>query len=357
MTRFSRWPIAFSSALLALLLAAGFRAEPAACVQYEEVTTFEMAGLLGRLARLATPDEIVTQHTYCATVHSERSGDLETLVRLDDETISRIDHRRKTVQTITFAELRALWEQRMEEMQAEHGDASGDAPEGEVSVDLDFWVDGPTRHADEETHYDIHVVADVEGSATDEESGETQTLNSQFVLVTEAWRQPQPGYEVVEAFHRAFAEKMSDVMFGAAGTEQLMEALNAIVQNDPRMREGLDRAAQEAQKLNDKGAPTQTITHIVLVPADKEYEPALVFGGGTEAAAEEEKPKKKGRFGRLAKRMAEAASGVDAGGDAAKEAEQRTLASFKTRMQGYADNAPAPTGAPAGYTEQAWEGM
>lgn len=333
--------------LLAATPAAAQSQSKSSCVEFYEDVTFDIAGFVGWLADRATPDVITTRHVYCDGLHVEESGDNITVVSLHDETITQIDTRREEYRTITFEELRALWEEQRAEMQDGAADADRDT-DAEADVSLDFWVDGPLEHAGEGRHYDIHVVADVEGTATDTETGETQTFESTLAFVTETWREPFERYDLVTSFQQAFAEAMTDAALGTQGRQQLMETLNRILQNDARMQAGLEEAQKQSQRLDAEGASARERTHLVTVSAGLEYDPGLVVAPQQE---EEQPTKKKGRLARLREAAQQAAAGTT--GESGPR--QRTLATFDRVVRDYRfGTVEAIYAPPAGYEMKEW---
>lgn len=348
----SRWSYALCLALCAAVVLAAARWPASPDVQYKTVSTFEMGGFLGRIARMATPDEMIAETYVTTDVMMTGDENSAQIINLADETFTMVNHRKKEYSTLTFEEMKAMWEEQRAEMQASQEDAASESDgdsNADVNVEMDFWIDSPgdveTINGHRAERFIITVLADVEASAEDEQQpGTVQTVNSQIAIVNEVWRASLDGFETVDAFHMRYAEKMGEVFLGARSQEQMMEALSAILQGDERLTESLKRAQQEAATMEGTNASLRSVTHIVLVPMDQEYDASLVF-------AQKEEPKKKRGFGGLVKRMAEQAAGADSGDPA--EAEQRTLMTMTSDLTDYSTGPidPATFTPPANYDQ------
>ena len=149
------------------------------------------------------------------------AGNTTEIVRLDEDTMYSLDHKKKTYTETTFAEQRAELQKAMEQM--EQGQASQQQAASGVDESECEWSEpkADVLRSGEKSQiagYDAeHVTIVATQSCTNKKTGEV----CDFGLVLEQWVAPQfAASQEAQAYYSAYAEKMG---FGATASRDFAE--------------------------------------------------------------------------------------------------------------------------------------
>jgi hypothetical protein len=173
-----------------------------------------------------------------------------------------------------------------------------------------------------------------------------------MVFLLDQWiSKSAPQMTAYSDFYKTYAQKMGrEFRANAAG-------LQAAFATDPRLKEGMEAAQRELQKMS--GISLRSTTYVVLVPANMPFDRKLALGsvsttqaGGDATPAE----KPKGRFSGLmgaVKAAAEDAAKNDNGKKEPAEAKQSTLMTLKDEVKSISTGPVSPDvfAPPMGYKE------
>jgi hypothetical protein len=330
--------------LMASLLLTGGAWADASFTRTSEV---KLAGALGTavsmMAKLGgAPSQTVERVFVQEGRMRTDEGDNSTIMDIDAKRMVVLHHRDKTYTEFPFGMYRNMLKSRLQAAPTPTGApqeyvAQGD--EGEVQVEVDFDVEvtptGRTKklkgHKKEASEVLSTVTVDFKGqtqpaaSEAGEEAGEAQQFEGKIIVASQLWMMKEvKGYSQVEDFNRRMGQAFLGEFEISQG--QAMAMRDAFL-SDPRIGEGLKKAAEEQQKI--EGFEVANTTHVVLVPAGLEYDPDLVWA---------KKKKKKGGFGGLAAGLAKQAALAKAGAGQGEEdgeempAEQSTLVTVKKKL-------------------------
>ncbi len=354
-----RFPLRFSllSLLLLLLLAASPspRIAPSGPdVTYTTASVYHLSGLVGRVLSRSLPD-VIYEHAYLSgnvMLTKNEEAETGTLINLGTETFTHLNYKEQTYSTITFDELQALYQQRLEEATQQQGEPVEDGEE-RPTTDVQFQVT-VDRTGEIITYNDMaceRVVITIQatGTATDEETQET--AGGQLVIVTDALITNEvPGYAKVRAFNQELAEKMGRALTAGNAQEETLSAIAKALGNDET---GLKASLDEAQaKLKDlDGMAVKTIFHMVSVPYGMTYNPDLLADSGETATEEQPKKKRRGLRG-LRNLVEEAATGASSSNQQA----QNTVFKIESTVNNAQETtlAAGTVGIPSGFEEVAF---
>lgn len=218
------------------------------------VGMMKMAGAFSKQARRAT--DPVLSSVYVQGNRMARINPLTSeIIDLDKETITNIDHTKKTYTTVTFEQMREQMEAAMRKAKEEQAKRSAE-PAAE-----------PTPQANNtEMNFDVKVrntdaTKEVAGLATkeaimamtlegrDKSSGQKGAM----AMTNDMWMAPEiPGYAEVRDFEVRFAQKMKVVMGGAMSPQ--------VLAMQPGMGEGMAKMVTEVSKL--KGVPLMQVMRV-----------------------------------------------------------------------------------------------
>ncbi len=325
-----------TASLLSLLLVAAAWAD----VKYESTTKVKLGGKLGAvvgamgklgLAPMKSTETVYVKGDKMRTDESRKS----TIVDLEGERIITLNRKKKTYTVLTFEEMRKRFEEMMasaeegqeaaEEAGAEPaGEQAEEQPTTELKFDLSVDRTGEKKKINGYRAERVIMTLTAEATNVAPEESEEQGVEGSLVTVSEVWvSKDVKGYDEAEAFRKRMAEAIGEAMLGA----RAMASLKNAFQQDPRLKEALEKAQDEFGKM--EGVPILTTTYMVSVPAGLEFNRDLVF---------QKKKKKKRGFGglaRLAKKAVESKAGVE-GGDEEKAAappKQSTILTVTTALK------------------------
>lgn len=213
----------FVTVALLSCLPLGLRAD----FSYEETTKFTGGAMAGAL-KFASVFSKKLREPMRATVAVkgnrliQAAADSSQIIDMDAETITEINHEKKTYSVVTFAEMM----QAMQAAAAKMGDAQKDLKKegGDVKYKISVKETGQTREISGYLAKEIEMKA--EAQVTDQKSGQSGSLD---MLVT-SWLAPKvAGYEEVTAFYQRMAQKMaftpSGMRLAAMGQAQMQNGL------------------------------------------------------------------------------------------------------------------------------------
>lgn len=213
----------FVTVALVSCLPLGLRAD----FSYQETTKFTGGAMAGAL-KFASVFSKKLREPMRATVAVkgnrliQASADSSQIIDLDAETITEINHEKKTYSVVTFAEMTEA----MQAAVAKMGDAQKDLKKegGDVKYKISVKETGQTKEINGYQAKEIEMKAEAE--VTDQKSGQSGSMD---MLVT-SWLAPKvAGYEEVTAFYQRMAQKMaftpSGMRLAAMGQAQMQSGL------------------------------------------------------------------------------------------------------------------------------------
>lgn len=272
-------------------------------VRYVRVTKVELAGTAGRVVAFVgrlTGQEMETTETVSISGHRMRTDRDRTssIVDLDAETFTELDHKDRKYTVMTFAEYRAM-------LQGSAGDAAeGQAAETEdPEVSFELAVD-PTNETKEllgqtAKRYFVTLTTHVEPSAEPEDPENPGPPPGDLVMLTDTWLVPElPGRDEEAEFNRLMAQKL----WGDDAAQAAAMGMAMSMMNSPQYREGMARLAEEMAKM--EGVAVETVTYMITVPDGVEFDRASII-------APPQEKKKSGGLGGLARGLARRAAGQE----------------------------------------------
>ena len=329
------------------------------------VTDMRFQGALGTIVNIAAKMGGTSTHNIATTTyvqgHRMRTDDgtSGTIIDLDGERITSIDNKDKTYTTMTFTEMSAAMEKAQQQMsqQSRTKSSTPTKPNADnkdsVHINYKVAVDRTGKH-NNVAGYDaerVFVTISLEAEATPE-GQKTEAVGSMVILMDDWVSTSAPQIAAYNEFYKAYAQKM--------GTQFQAQArgLQAAFASDPRIKDGLEAAAKEMQKVH--GIPLRNTTYVVLVPANMTLNRQLVIDGAAgsaatdSVAAKEDKPKSgfRGLMGAV-KAAAEQSAKQDNSSGQAAPPKQTTLMVMTDEVKSISTGAvPADVfAAPAGYKE------
>lgn len=331
----------------------------------QSVTDMRFQGVLGTVVNIAAKMGGTSTHNVATTMylhgHRMRTDDATsgTIIDLDGERVTSIDHKQRTYSTMTFAEMSAAMEKAQQQMSQQSRTKSSSKPaqkpdnKDSVHINYKVAVDRTGKHA-KIAGYDaerVFVTISLEAEATPE-GEKAQQVGSMVLLMDEWVSTSAPQMAAYTEFYKAYAQKVGKRFQAQA------PGLQAAFASDPRIKEGFEAAAKEMQKV--QGIPLRNTTYVVLVPANMTLNRQLAIDGATasaakdSAAAKEDKPKSgfRGLMGAL-KAAAEQAETQDKSSAQAAPPKQSTLMVMTDEVKSISTGAvpPGVFAAPAGYKE------
>lgn len=332
------------SLLLVVLCAGMFAAAtpapfsaPAPDVTYTTVTSYHFSGFLGRILARSLPDALY-EDAYLSgdrLLTKNREENTGTLIDVASEQFVHIDYGKKTYAPISFEELKALYEQRLEEARQQQNDNAQNegAPASEVTFDVS--IDRTGEMIDYNGMACERVVMTLQAKGTTVDAETDEEVSGNLVIVTDALITSEvAGYQEMQAFNQKLAEKMGRVLTGGTSQDEALAAIaQALGSDDAGLKASLEKAQAELEGL--EGMAVKTIMHMVSVPYGTDYNPDLLAESGQ--AAQEEAPKKRRGLGGLKKLVEEAAAGQTG------QPAQKTIFSIESRVED-AQQATVPAG-------------
>lgn len=223
---------------------------------YTETTQITGGALVGMMKTMGTFSKQARQATEPITSsvaikgnRMVRSNAQRTeIVDLDKETITTIDHVRRTYTTMTFQQMKQQIDDAVKRAKEQKQTDTTPAPsDTDVSFQVKVRNTGAAKDIDGiNTNESILSLA---MDATDKKSGQSGSL----AITNDMWMAPEvAGYEEVRDFHKRFAEKLGTVF---------SDSINpAMLASQPGAGKAMADMAKEMSKL--KGIPVQQIMRI-----------------------------------------------------------------------------------------------
>ncbi len=330
----------------------------------QSVTDMRFQGALGTVVNIAAKMGGTTTHNIALTTylqgHRMRTDDANsgTIIDLDGERITTIDHKQRTYTTMTFAEMSAAMDKAQQQMSQQPHPKPSSKPaqktdnKDSVSIKYKVAVDRTGKH-EKVAGYDaerVFVTITLEAEATPE-GEKTEQVGSMVLLIDEWVSANAPQIAAYNEFYKAYAQKMGKQFQAQA------RGLQAAFASDPRIKDGFEAAAKEMQKV--PGIPLRHTTYVVLVPPNVALNRQMVIDGAVasaakdSAAAKENKPSGgfRGMMGSLKAAAEQASKQENSGAQAAPS--QSTLMVMTDEVKSISTGSvPADMfAAPAGYKE------
>ncbi len=300
----NRINIKFTGLLLVCMLAFSGIAN-AQTVHYKTETRVKMH-MLGAMSNMIgnkpQVSEVYVSDQHMLTVDSKRSS---TLLDASTGTFATMDHKKKTYFEMSFDDVASMFDTASQDAQQQMGDAGYDPADMQFSVKVEDMGNGG-EVAGHRTEKKLMLMELTYTAETTDDAGNAQEASGKFYTITEMWiSKDVPGYEIVEAFGKNYAETVGSAFNSNAGNR--MAGMQQMFMADGRMGPAMEQLAEEMEKL--EGAPLKTVMYVVLGPEGQELDIDAVLN-----KKEEKKKKRRGGLGRLAKNALKN-QGVNLGGD------------------------------------------
>jgi hypothetical protein len=350
-----------SLAVLSVLTLLTLAPASAQDVRYTTVSRGEFGGALGRWMKLFGGSGEVTEVTSIkgGKLRSDTEGS-STVLDLDAKAFTWMDHEAKTYTTMTFAQAvdraNAMVEQMedsVEAAKAQMEEAEAQQEPQNVRYEVRFSSDRPGKkekivgYQAEQVFLQVDIEA-IPIRQPDETEEEALQRAGTLVLLSEMWLSTAfPGYTAKQAQAGMWAEALGTT---EAPSEEMVQAY----QFDPRIKEGMEKLAEEMKGL--EGEALRSTTHVVGVPHGVTFDRKAVLKDADKALTDDVAGAAAGAAENAA---AGAVSGITGGMFGRKKAEppkpkQGTIMRLNTAVT---DCATAPLAddvfmVPAGYTER-----
>jgi len=205
------------------------------------------------------------------------------IIDLDRETITEIDHNRKTYSVITFAQMVEALRQAEARMKSEQG-----AEQADVSIKASVSETGQSKQIAGVNAREVVLKLEMEG--TDKKSGQRGVF---MVMTADMWMGQHSGYKEVRDFYQRMAQKLNWTPGGGF-----------MAQGRSEMMRGMADLQKEAAKL--EGVPVYQVTKFTLQGAatPEGQEPAQQQPQAQPPQVEQpERPSAGGALGRLGGRL------------------------------------------------------
>jgi hypothetical protein len=244
-----------TTALLALF-AAHALANPG--VKHTSTTTVKFHGFLGTMMKMGGGNKPQTQTVYVQgnqqrTDHTNDKGELTTsnIVDLDREVFINVNHKKKEYSETTFAEWKAMFEK----MKGEGGGKAKEQPKSDFKVEFDVKVDRTNERQTIAGYEAQKAILTMKAKGEQQSSAGAPGASGSMIIVSNHWlAKDVKGYEEMQAFQRAFAQKIG-LQFSEAGAQDFMKALS---QMNPEMVKSMEKLAEEGKKLEGFALRTET---------------------------------------------------------------------------------------------------
>jgi hypothetical protein len=316
-------------------------------VQYETVTTVQLPGALGTMARMAARlgggslETVETTYIKGGRMRTDTEGS-STIIDMEGRRMIFLDHGAKTYEVMSFEAAIAMAEQTAREVQAaqaeERAAREGD-PSGKMS--FRFAVDRPNERS-RVANYNAErffITLEAEGEYTPEDGDEVEQAGT-LVVLTDLWASTEiPAFGARSGF-----DDVSARHYGEAGAS-LSEALAAAFTENPNFQVALESSAAEVAKMD--GMPVRTVTTMVGVAPGQRFDRSLVTDAQPRGAAA------RGALGRLGRAAAAAATGQQAVGGERAQATQSVIMTVTSEIRNVSTRTLDPHlfEIPAGYQQ------
>lgn len=198
-----------------------------------------MGPLAGR-AREPQASTHIVKGNRMATI----SRDTATIIDLDKETITNIDHSRKQYSVTSFADM----QQRIQRAQQTAKGRAKENSNGDVQTNFKVSAKATGQTKTIQGLSAKEMVVTITTEFADAQSGQSGAMQ----FVTDSWLAPLPGYEEVREFYKKMGAKIG-AAFGSG-----MPQVTQMNMSQPGLTKGMEEMAKEMQKLD--GIPVESVT-------------------------------------------------------------------------------------------------
>ena len=309
----------------------------------QSVVDMRFEGGLGTIMNMAARMSGTSMHDIATTTSLQghrlrtETATSATVIDLDAERVTEIDHKKKSYSSFTFAEMMAAMEQarasaeesRAKEQAKAQKKGASTPPENKDSVKVKYHVAvDRTGQRQKVAGYDaerVFVTITLEAEATPE-GKKTEQVGSMVFLLDQWLAVNAPQKAAYAEFYKLYSQKLGREFRGQ------VQGMQAAFASDARLKDGFEAAGKELQKL--QGVALRSTTHVALVPVNTAFDRKLALDGAATSAAaakadeanKDDKPKKGfgGLMGAL-KKTAEDMSKQQDSRDANKDAPPKQM--------------------------------
>jgi hypothetical protein len=216
------------------------------------VSMAKFAGAFSKQARQIT-DPVNSTILVKGNRMAHINPDTTEIIDLDQETITNIDHAKKTYSVVTFQQMKAAMEEAIRKAQAQQKQApppttpASTTPPPEMKFKVSVANTGAKKQVAGLDASESILRMTME--AKDQQSGQTGNM----AITNDMWMAPEiPGYGEVRDFNSRMASKMGSMIGGATGSLSPQ-----MLGMQPGMSSGMADMAKEMSKL--KGVPVSQI--------------------------------------------------------------------------------------------------
>lgn len=283
MRTLSRWALVGATALLpSVAFAQG--------LTVQSVVDIRFGGGLGTVMNMAArmaggSMQDVATTTYLSGHKLRSDTDISgSIVDLDAERIISIDHKKKNYSVMTFAEMRAALASAMQEARNEPEKKGKQESNDSISIKYSVKVDRTGERA-KVAGYDaervfVTIVMDAEA---ENKRGKKEEMGSMVLLLDQWSSKSAPQNTAYTDFYKTYTQKLGREFSTS------VQGIQAAFASNPGLKDGLEAAAKEMQKV--EGIALRTTTHVVLVPAGMTLDRQAVLADGKASAAKAEEKK------------------------------------------------------------------
>lgn len=255
-------------------------------LQYKSFTKLDMGGALNFVVKLGGGGEVVETHYLTNGRLRTDASNSSTILDFEKRRIVMLDHKAKTYTAVGFEQMtaaaRATVAQAQTELKAAREKGAARVEDDSVRVDFKFDLKvEPTGERERIAGQDAErylMILKTDMTMTPE-GGQTSEAGT-LVLLMDSWN--AKGGELVAAYQRLAQRELAE--YRRAFEKQ---DAGALFMQDPKMRAALEKAAEEAQKV--EGFTVRSTTHLVVVPPGVEFDAKAALaassnsGGGNPA--------------------------------------------------------------------------
>lgn len=252
----------FRFAVLGILLVGlwGLAFSPLPDVKTTTVTQMKFTGMLGTMMKMFGGNKPITSTQYIQG-HKSRSDNMNeegnpaasTIIDVDREVMINIDHKKKEYTETTFAELLQRFKEMKEKTQSQPAEGK-EQPEVKLSFDVKVDRTGEKKTIAGYSAEKVILTMTASGEGTDAQSGETGK-GGMVVTSTHWMANSVKGYDEVQAFQTAFAQKLGEM----AGANSMAQMLENLKKTNPQLAEAMKKLEQEGKRLQGVSLLTTTV--------------------------------------------------------------------------------------------------
>jgi hypothetical protein len=245
-------------------------------VRYETVTTVDLPGALGTVARAVarlgggSMSTVDTTYIKGNKMRTDVDGS-STILDLDERRFLSLDHRARTYVSMTFDEMIAEAKGAMETAAA--ADRNEPEPSGDPRAEWTFRFDVQRSNERERIasyEADRYFLTLEAEQAYAPEDGDREKAGTLVVFTDVATSTEVPVFGASAPVDDALARELTQTR---AATAEMFAAAFA---DDPGVKAGFERAAEALAEI--EGTPLRTVMHFVAVAPDERFDRQLALG-------------------------------------------------------------------------------